>query len=122
MNNMISRKGNTANLVKFNIQSLYNNEMFFDITSVVNEPWCDDVSTPPRMQQLSQFKHFGVVEILGLDNCDTVDVLIGNDNAHQSQTLFGNPKRLVEQGNPNTCAETKRCLILFYSRSRSSLL
>ena len=39
-----------------------------------------------------------------------------------SQTLFGNPKGPVEQGNPNTCAETKLCLILFYSGSRSSLL
>ena len=31
------------------------------------------------------------------------------------QTLFGNPKRPVELGNPNTCAETKLCLnfILF---------
>ena len=38
MDTMIGRKSNTANLGKFNIQSLYNNEMFFDITSVVNEP------------------------------------------------------------------------------------
>ena len=38
-----------------------------------------------------------------------------------SQTLFGNPKGPVELGNPNTCAETKLCLILFYSGSRSSL-
>ena len=36
-----------------------------------------------------------------------------------SQTLFGNPKGPVELGNPNTCAETKLCLILFYSGSRS---
>ena len=36
-----------------------------------------------------------------------------------SQTLFGKP---VEQGIPNTCAEAKMCLILFYSGSRSSLL
>ena len=56
--------------------------MFFDITSVVNEPWCDDVSTLLHMQQLSQFKHFEDVEILGLNNCDAVDVLISNDNAH----------------------------------------
>ena len=49
-----------------------------------------------------------------------------------SQILFGNPKGfvvvvvvvvvVVEPGNPNTCAETKLCLILFYSGSRSSLL
>ena len=32
-----------------------------------------------------------------------------------SQTLFGNPNEPVELGNPNTCAETKLCLILFYS-------
>ena len=55
--------------------------MFFDIKSVVNESWCDDISTLPHMKQLSQFKHFKDVEILGLDNCDAVDVLIGNDNA-----------------------------------------
>ena len=32
-----------------------------------------------------------------------------------SQTLFRNPKRPAELGNPNTCAETKLCLnyILF---------
>ena len=38
-----------------------------------------------------------------------------------SQTLFGNPKGPIELGNPNTCAETKLCLILFYSGLRSSL-
>ena len=79
---MIGRKSNTANLVEFNIHSLYNNEMFFDIPSVVNEPWCDDVSTLPHMQQLSQFKHFEDVEILGLNNCDAVHVLNDNNNAH----------------------------------------
>ena len=36
------------------------------------------------------------------------------------QTLFGNPKGPVELDNPDTCAETKLCLILFYSGSRSS--
>ena len=57
-------------------------EIFFNITSVANEPWCDAVITLPHMQQLSQFKHFEDIEILGLDNCNAVDVLIGNDNAH----------------------------------------
>ena len=32
-----------------------------------------------------------------------------------SQTLFGNPKGPVKLDNPNTCAETKLCPILFYS-------
>ena len=39
-----------------------------------------------------------------------------------SMTLFGNLKGPVEQGNLNTCSETKLCLILFYSNSSSSLL
>ena len=39
-----------------------------------------------------------------------------------SQTLLGNPKGPAELGNPNTCAKTKLCLILFYSGSRSTLL
>ena len=39
-----------------------------------------------------------------------------------SQTLFGNPKGPVELSNPNTCAKTKLCLVLFYSGSRSSVL
>ena len=64
MDTMIGRKSNIANLVKFNIQLLYNNEMFFDITSVVNEILCNDVSTLPHMQRLSQFKHFKNAEIL----------------------------------------------------------
>ena len=38
-----------------------------------------------------------------------------------SQTFFGNAKGPVKLGNPNTCAETKLCLILFYSGSKSSL-
>ena len=38
------------------------------------------------------------------------------------QTLFGNPKGPVELGNPNTCAETNLCLILFYFGLRRSLL
>ena len=45
----------------------------------------------------------------------------GTSIAPMSQTLFGNPKGPVELGNPNTCAETKLCLNLFYSGSRSSL-
>ena len=39
-----------------------------------------------------------------------------------SQTLFENAKGPVEQGNRNACAETKLCIILFYSGSRSTLL
>ena len=57
MDTIIGRKSNIADLVKFNIQSLYNNETFFNITSVVNEPWCEDVTTLPYMQKLSQFKN-----------------------------------------------------------------
>ena len=82
MDTIIGKKSNTADLIKFTIQSLYTNEVFFNITSVVNEPWCDDVNTLPHMLQLSQFKHFDDVEIVFLDNCDAVEVVIGNDNAY----------------------------------------
>ena len=39
-----------------------------------------------------------------------------------SQTLLGNPRGPVEQGNPNICAEVKLYLFFIYSGLRSSLL
>ena len=50
--------------------------------SVVNSPWSDDVNTLPHRQDLSGLKHFDGVELFTLDNCNNVDVLLGNDNAH----------------------------------------
>ena len=85
MDTIIGRKSNTADLIKFNIQSLYTNEVFFNITSVVNEPWCDDVNTLPHMLQLSQFDD---VEIVFLDNCDGVEVVIDNDQYQYQYLLF----------------------------------
>ena len=39
-----------------------------------------------------------------------------------SQTLLGNPRGAVEQGNRNTSTEAKLCLFFIHSSSRSSLL
>ena len=39
-----------------------------------------------------------------------------------SQILLGNPRGPVKQGNPNTFAEVKLCLLFIYSGSRSSFL
>ena len=54
-------------------------------------------------------------------------LIIDNHKCHfpslsLSETLLGNPRGPVEQGNPNTCAEVKLCLFFIYSDSKSSLL
>ena len=41
-------------------------------------------------------------------------IMLAISTAHDCQTLFGNPKGPVELGNPNTCAETKLCLNLYF--------
>ena len=82
MQTMTSCKATTADLVKFNVQSLHTGEIFGNVVSVVNEPWSDDENTLPHKQDLSVYEHFNDIEIVCLDNCHSVDVLLGNDNAH----------------------------------------
>ena len=82
MQTMTSCKATTADLVKFNVQSLHAGEIFCNVVSVVNEPWSDDENTLPHKQDLSVYEHFNDIEIVCLDNCHNVDVLLGNDNAH----------------------------------------
>ena len=51
----------------------------FELSNVVtNSAWQDDVETLPHRQDLNSFLHFEDVE---LPDNDTVDLLIGNDNA-----------------------------------------
>ena len=52
------------------------------MVSVVNEPWSDDENTLPHKQDLSVYEHFNDIDIVCLDDCHSVDVLLGNDNAH----------------------------------------
>ena len=64
------------------MQSLHTGEIFCNVVSVVNEPWSDDENTLPHKQDLSVYEHFNDIEIVCLDNCHSVDVLLGNDNTH----------------------------------------
>ena len=70
-----------TNLVKFDLQSLFSNEMFELSNVVTNSAWQDDVETLPHRQDLNSFPHFEDVELYELPDDDTVDLLIGNDNA-----------------------------------------
>ena len=81
---MVTLKGETlthTNLVKLNLQSLFSNEMFELSNVVTNRAWQDDVETLPHRQDLNSFSHFEDVELYELPYNDTVDLLIGNDNA-----------------------------------------
>ena len=82
MRTTTSCKATTADLVKFNVRSLHTVEIFCNVVSVVNEPWSDDENTLPHKQDLSVYEHCNDIDIVFLDNCHSVDVLLGNDNAH----------------------------------------
>ena len=69
-----------TNLFKFDLQSLFSNEMFELSNIVTNNAWQDDVETLPHRQDLNSFSHFEDVELYELPDNDTVDLLIGNDN------------------------------------------
>ena len=81
LDTLVGDKNTSANLVKFNIQSIDTEELFGDVTAAVIPPWVDDVETLPHKQDLSNLQHFDGVKLVTLDNCDTVDIIIGNDNA-----------------------------------------
>ena len=82
MQTMTSCKAITADLVKLNVQSLHTGEIFCNVVSVLCEPWSDDENTLPHKQDMSVYEHFNDIHIVWLDNCHSVDVLLGNDNAH----------------------------------------
>ena len=57
---MVTLKGETfthTNLVKFDLQSLFSNEMFELSNVVTNSAWQDDVKTLPHKQDLNWFSH-----------------------------------------------------------------
>ena len=81
---MVTLNGETlthTNLVKFDLQSLFSNEIFELSNVVTNSAWQNDVETLPHKQDLNSFSHFENVELYELPDNDTVDLLIGNDNA-----------------------------------------
>ena len=70
-----------TDLVKLEMQSLFSNETYSLSNVVTNCPWRDDIDTLPHRQNLSSYAHFKDVEMFELPDIDTVDILIGNDNA-----------------------------------------
>ena len=81
LDTLVGDKNTSANLVKFNIQSIDTEELFGDESAALISPWVDDVETLLHKQDLSNLQHFDGVKLVTLDNCDTVDIIIGNDNA-----------------------------------------
>ena len=87
LDTLIGTENRSADLVKFSVQSLESNALFCDLTGVVHAPWSDDEEGLPHRQVLNGLKHFEDVNIFGIDNCTSVDVIIGNDNARLMQVV-----------------------------------
>ena len=78
---IVTLNGETLTHTNLDLQSLFSNEMFELSNVVTNSAWQDDVKTLPHRQNLNSFSHFEDVELYELPDNDTVDLLIGNDNA-----------------------------------------
>ena len=87
LDTLIGTEIRSADLVKFSVQSLESNALFCDLTGVVHAPWSDDDEGLPHRQVLNGLKHCEDVNIFGIDNCTSVDVIIGNDNARLMQVV-----------------------------------
>ena len=73
LHTLVGNKNSSANVVKFNVQSLETEELFCDVIAVVNPPWVDDVETLPHKQDLTNLQHLDNVKLFTLDDCITVD-------------------------------------------------
>ena len=87
LDTLVGDKNTSTNLVKFNIQSIDTEMLFGDVTAAVIRPWIDEVETLPHKHDLSNLQHFDGVKLLTLDNCDTVDIIIGNNNTFSMCTM-----------------------------------
>ena len=76
LDTLVSDKNTSANLVKFNIQSINTEKLFGDVTAAVILPWVDNVETLPHEHDLSDLQHFFGVKLFTLDNCDTVNITV----------------------------------------------
>ena len=81
METLTGNKLTHAELVKFDLQSLFSEEVFALSHVVTNKPWKDDIDTLPHKQDMSYYSHFEGVEMFELQDRTSVDLLIGNDNA-----------------------------------------
>ena len=78
---LTDKKPIKAGLVKIEVESLYTSEVYALDNVVSNISWTDDKNSLPHKLDLSGLDHFSDVKIIELQNCETVGVLIGNDNA-----------------------------------------
>ena len=63
------------------VQSIETEELFCDVTVAVVLPSVDDVETLPYNYNWSNLQHFDGAKRFTLDNCNTLEIIIGNDNA-----------------------------------------
>ena len=87
LSTFVGNKNNSANLVKFNVQFIETEDLFGDVAAAIISLWIIDVKTSLYKQDLSNLQHFDAVKLFILDNCDTVDIIIGNDNAFLMCTM-----------------------------------
>ena len=68
---LVGDKYTSANLVKFNIQSIQAEELFCDVSAAVSSLWIDCVKALPHKQDLSNLQHFDGVKLFTLDGFNT---------------------------------------------------
>ena len=78
---MTGEKVISADLVNFDLQSLSSDQVFSLSDVVAYTPWQDDVDTLSQREGVSSYPHFQDIDLLHLPNNESVDLLIGNDNA-----------------------------------------
>ena len=87
LDTLVGDKNTSTNLVKLIVQSVKTKELFCDVTAAVISPWVDDAETLPHKQDLSNSQHFEGVKLFTLDNGNTADIIIGNDNAFSMNAM-----------------------------------
>ena len=71
----------SADLINFDLQSLISDEVYSLSNVVAHTRWQDDVDTLPHRQDISSYPDFQDIDLLHLPDNESVDLLIGNDNA-----------------------------------------
>ena len=84
---MIGEKIISADLVKFDMQLLVSDEVFSLSNVVTHTSSLIDVDILPHRQDVGSYPHFQNIDLLYLPNNDSVDLLIGNENAFLKTVL-----------------------------------
>ena len=78
---MTGEKVISADLVNFGLQSLILDEVFSLSNVVAHTPRQDEINTLPHREDVRSYPHFQDIDLLHLPDNESVDLLIGNDNA-----------------------------------------